>query len=300
VDQPDETQFPMKVVTRRTGLTPDVLRVWERRYGVVNPVRSAGGQRLYSARDLERLVTLSRLARAGHRIAMLARMGDDELAALASQPAAPQGESDRAAAFVAAALAATEAFDDAALERALRSAAMAFPAAEWIERVVHPFLVDVGERWHRGEITPANEHLASVVVRDTLAWTLDSLDPAGDAPLIVVATPAGELHEFGAMMAAVIAAQSGWRVRYLGPNLPAEVLADSARTMDARAVAVSMVHATGEPITEIARLRTLLGSTPLLVGGRGAEIRAHTLGALGALTAANVSALREHLAALAG
>lgn len=293
------SQFPMKVVTRRTGLTPDVLRVWERRYGVVNPVRSEGGQRLYSAHDLERLTTLSNLARAGHRIAMLAKLSDEELAALASEPAPRTETSDRAAAIVAQALAATDRFDDAAIESALRGAALAFPAAEWIERVVHPFLVAVGDRWHRGEITPANEHLASAVVRDTLAWVLASLEPIGNAPVIVVATPAGELHEFGAMMAAIVAAQSGWRVRYLGPNLPAAVLADSARMMGARAVAVSIVQPTGEPIREIARLRELLGSVPLLVGGRGAESRGHTLAQLDARTAANVSELREHLLAIA-
>ena len=100
--------------------------------------------------------------------------------------------------------------------------------------MLHPFLIAVGERWHRGDITPAHEHLASAVVRDTLGWVLATLEPQGDPPTIVVATPAGELHEFGAMMAAVVAAQAGWRVRYLGPNLLRGVIAASiARTYSA-------------------------------------------------------------------
>lgn len=296
------THYPMRVVTRRTGLTPDVLRVWERRYGVVKPTRSEGGQRLYSVQDLERLTALSRLVRAGHRIAMLAPLGERDLDRLLDEStgATAVGQDERAAEIVARALDAAARFDDAQLEHALRVAALSFTPDEWIETIVHPFLVEVGERWHRGEMTPANEHLASATVRDTLGWVLASLEPMGDAPVLVAATPAGEMHEFGALMCAVIAARAGWRVRYLGPNLPAEVLADCAKVTGARAVALSIVHASEDPIMkEIRRLRSLLPrEVSLVVGGRGAAQRARSLAELEVAAPGDASALREHLDAL--
>jgi DNA-binding transcriptional MerR regulator/methylmalonyl-CoA mutase cobalamin-binding subunit len=292
----------MRVVTRRTGLTPDVLRVWERRYGVVKPMRSEGGQRLYSAADLERLMTLSRLVRAGHRIAMIARLPDDELATLADDAgaSADAAADDLAAAVVAKALDATASFDDEKLEQILRAAAMSFPASAWLERVLHPFLVAVGDRWHRGEISPAHEHLASATVRDALAWVLSSLEPASDAPVIIASTPAGELHEFGAMMASIVAAQAGWRVRYLGPNLPAEVLADCAQSMGAKVIALSMVHASENPILkEIRRLASLVDpGVSIVVGGKGAQARATSLAEIDVAVASDASALREHLDAI--
>lgn len=292
----------MRVVTRRTGLTPDVLRVWERRYGVVKPMRSEGGQRLYSGADLERLMTLSRLVRAGHRIAMIARLADDDLAKLADDTGArfDGAADDLAAAVVAKALDATSGFDDEQLEQILRAAAMSFPASDWLQRVLHPFLLQVGERWHQGAMSPAHEHLASATVRDALAWVLSSLEPPSDAPVIIASTPAGELHEFGAMMASVVAAQAGWRVRYLGPNLPAEVLADCARTTGAKAIALSIVHATENPILkEVRRLTTLVDSgVSIVVGGQGAHVRATSLAEMDVAVATDASALREHLDAL--
>lgn len=292
----------MRVVTRRTGLTPDVLRVWERRYGVVKPMRSQGGQRLYSAADLERLMTLSRLVRSGHRIAMIARLPDEDLATLANDAGtrADGAVDDLAAAVVAKALDATGGFDDEKLEQILRAAAMSFPASDWLERVLHPFLLAVGERWHQGAISPAHEHLASATVRDTLAWVLSSLEPPKDAPVVIASTPAGELHEFGAMMASIVAAQAGWRVRYLGPNLPAEVLADCARSTGAKVIALSIVHASENPILrEIRRLTTLVEpGVSIVVGGQGAQERATSLAELDVAVASDASALREHLDAL--
>lgn len=299
-DEDPARPYPMRVVTRRTGLSPDVLRVWERRYGVVNPTRSEGGQRLYSAQDVERLTRLSRLVRAGHRIATLAHLPDQELSRLEAEAPAGAPIDHRARQVVVDAVDAVSRFDDERLEHLLRSSALTWTPRDWIEQVVRPFLEEVGERWHAGAITPAHEHLASATARDVLAWALLSLERAGSAPVIVMGTPAGELHELGAMMAAVIAAESGWRVKYLGPNLPAVVLADCARAVGASAIGLSVIHAAENPvIAEVRALRRLLpASLAVIVGGRGAQLRVASLQADGVLVAADASALQGHLDAL--
>ena len=280
----------MGVVTRRTGLSPDVLRVWERRYGVVKPTRSDGGQRLYSAADLERLQLLRRLVDGGHRIAKIAALDQPALERLASeeriarQPAA--GESRDAAAMRTAALDATAALDGLSVEALLRRAALELGTERWLEDVIGPFLQEVGNRWHDGSLTPAHEHLATAAARDVLGWLLRSFTPPVDAPVIVVGTLADEQHELGAMIAAVMAAKAGWQVQYLGPDLPAATIADAARELDARVIAVSLVYAERDAST-LWELRELRDAAPpgtiVLAGGRAAIAQAEGVATAGAI-----------------
>lgn len=293
----------MRVVTRRTGLSPDVLRVWERRHGVVSPTRSAGGQRLYSASDLDRLLLLRRLVNGGHRIAVLARLDRERLEQLAGELGdAERTPSDNGADatfdYHLQALEAATRFDDATMTAVLRRAAVSLSASDWIDEVVAPFLVAVGDRWHAGELTPAHEHLASAVVRDELARVADSYTPGPNAPTIVVATNVGERHELGAMMAVIMAAEAGWRVRYLGPDLPAAPLADAAIQMGARAIAIGVVYTQSRDAT-LGELRALRARLPahvvILAGGSGASAMAPWLGDIGIAVVDDALSLRAEL-----
>ena len=280
----------MGVVTRRTGLSPDVLRVWERRYGVVRPTRSEGGQRMYSAADLERLQLLRRLVDAGHRIAKIATLDLDALERLAveerneRQPLA--GDSRDASAMRASALEAAAALDGLAVEAILRRAALEVGTERWLDEVIGPFLEEVGERWHAGGFTPANEHLATAAARDVLGWLLRSFTPAADAAIIVVSTLADEQHELGAMIAAVLAAKAGWQVQYLGPDLPAATIAEAARQLGARVIAVSLVYAERDA-SMLWELRELREAAPadiaILAGGRAAAAYAARVVEAGAI-----------------
>lgn len=297
----ETTRYPMRVVTRRTGLTPDVLRVWERRYAVVNPVRSPGGQRLYSADDLERLRILNQLVRSGHRIAAIAKLPYAELTRLAGEVEAPAAAGSDAGAAVEEAIRCVVALDDDGLEATLRRAAISFTTEEWLTHVLAPFLLEVGERWHAGEISPAHEHLASAITRDVLAWVADSFAPRPGAPVVIVGTPSGEHHELGAMIAAIVAAESGCAVRYLGPNLPARAIGDAALQLDARAVALSVVYVENQEtaLRELRQLRRMLPQdVALLVGGRAADAIHTQVTATGAEYTSGNPALRAALASI--
>lgn len=294
----------MGVVTRRTGLSPDVLRVWERRYAVVAPTRSEGGQRLYSAGDIEKLRLLHRLVEGGHRIASIARLDLDALTALSRdvQASAPVTASSHGAdAVVPEILEAVVRLDGAAIDHALRRAAMSLGTEAWIETVVGPTLELVGERWHDGTISPAHEHLATAAVRDVMSWVVRSFGTPADAPAILVATPAGELHELGAMMAAVVAAEAGWRVHYLGPDVPAEDLAAAAGQLDAQAIALSVVHPdhAARAVDVVRQLRkAVAASVPIIVGGRTASATSAHLTRVGATVATDTRSFRRELAAI--
>ncbi|UCF40737.1 MAG: MerR family transcriptional regulator [Gemmatimonadota bacterium] len=304
-----EPRHPIRVVSLRTGLSPDVLRVWERRYGVVTPQRSEGGQRLYSDADIERLTLLNRATQAGRAIRRVAELRDDELAALVEEdaaarasaaPAAPAtaGGGDAAQDHLDAALTAVEALDSGQLQFALGQAVFSLGAIDFVDRVLAPLLRRIGDRWHDGTLTPAHEHAATVIIKRTLQWMEEILETPGSAPLMLVTTPAGERHEMGALLAGVVARTEGWRVRQLGPDLPAGATAKAAAQSGARAVAVSSVRAADSArlLVELKELRAALGDgVELLVGGAAAAPLRDRIDGIGARYLAGLGELRRHL-----
>jgi DNA-binding transcriptional MerR regulator/methylmalonyl-CoA mutase cobalamin-binding subunit len=274
-DQPDDlARYPLRAVIRRTGLSADVLRAWERRYGAVHPERSEGGQRLYSDADVERLVMLQRATAAGHSISEIARLDRAALDALLESDSRPRSARALPAVDIAVrdAMLATEHLDPAVLEGVLKRGALAAGTERFVDEAVPRFLQNVGDRWHRGSFTPAHEHLASDTVRRVLGWIAEAYDVSPDAPRLVVATPSSELHELGAMLVAAAAASEGWNVLYLGPNLPAVDIVAAASQVGASAVALSIVYSESE--STVRDLRTIASTLPpgvlFLVGGMAA------------------------------
>jgi DNA-binding transcriptional MerR regulator/methanogenic corrinoid protein MtbC1 len=300
---------PMRIVAQRTGLTPDLLRAWEKRYGAVRPVRSAGGQRHYTDADIDRLRLLVRLTRFGRQIGQVATLPNEELQKLilaeeraAELNRAPTGDGPAIESFLSSALIAVEKFDGHGLEMTLRAAALRLPADEVIDQVIGPMLFTIGSLWHQGLLLPANEHLATATIRRVLTWMGESSAPPQGAPVVVVGTPAGQLHELGAMLAATSAGGHGWRVIYLGPNLPAEELARAAQIAKADAVALSIVYPTDDPriASELRTLRSLLPpQVGLVIGGSGASAYTEALRGIGADALSSVTDLRHWLRARA-
>jgi len=298
INDGDESRYPVRVVIARTGLTADVLRAWERRYGAVRPQRSAGGQRLYSEEDVTRLTLLRRATLAGHSIAEVARLRTEALEALVDEPHADVSRAapDLESAVVRAALAAAERLDGPALEGTLKRSALALGTG-FVDRLAPRLLTAVGERWHDGALSPAHEHLATSVVRRVLDWLLDAHVPAARAPRLVVATPAGEQHELGAMLVAAAAVAEGWAVLYLGANLPASDIVAAAQQVRARAVALSAVYANrGGTLAEVERTaRALPRGTTLFAGGRAIDASTDVLRDAGVRVLPDIPALRRAL-----
>ncbi|MCA9736017.1 MAG: MerR family transcriptional regulator [Gemmatimonadota bacterium] len=274
-------RHPIRVAALRAGLSPAALRAWERRYAAVVPERTEAGQRMYTDAQVRRLELLRRATEAGRAIHQIAGLTDEALEVLVAGDVLPPIPGAQVQAptpprtaqeTVERAFAAVEGLDGARLERVLRRAALARGLQGVAEQVFHPLSVRIGEAWAAGTLGPAHEHLASATLRRILSWMIDAAQPSdGRGPTIVVATPTGERHEIGAMIVGATAAQEGWQVVYLGPDLPAPDLADAAVRVGARVVAVSLVRADATSMPYLLALRGALPEgTELVVGGGAA------------------------------
>ena len=292
---PDDLQtpkYPVRLVAVRTGLSPHVLRAWERRYQAVTPTRTDGGQRLYSDLDVQRLLHLQRLTDRGHAIGRIASLPLDELARLDEEAAerltvpgmsrSDDGGPDLPGHAVTTALEATRRLDAVELMAVLERAAVTLGVPVFIDQVVAPALAHIGHGWSERSVSVAQEHMATAVFRRVLGWLLRVYEARSDAPRIVVATPPGQGHELGALMAAASAAAEGWGVTYLGPDLPVMDLVGAAAQAGARAVAISAVYqpSGADLLGDLREMRAALPEgIPLLAGGPaalaiGAEARA--------------------------
>lgn len=285
-----QPRHPIAVVAERTGLSQDVLRVWERRYAAVVPSRGPGGQRLYSDDDVERLRLMHVTSRAGRSIAQIASLSTEALSQLAAEDAAARPlraelvEADRASVVLDATLQHAKALESTELASELRRAAAALGLSAFIEDVAAPLMRRIGDEWHSGWLSIAQEHVATAVLRDLLLEMMRGFATPAGADCMVVATPAGERHEIGAAIAGAAAAARGWHVVYLGADLPAAEIVAAARSAQASVVALSIVYAEerGRLLDEVGQVRQALSpGVRVIVGGAGARTMGAALRATG-------------------
>lgn len=303
-DDPVGTVHPIAVVAERTGLSQDVLRVWERRYGAVRPTRGPGGQRYYSDADVERLGLLRAATRAGRSVSQVAQLSTAAIAALVDDDVAARERraipvtEPESVDIVATAFSHARSLDASALEETLRRALGAMGVAPFIETVAAPLLRRVGEEWHAGRLSPAPEHLVSGILHDMVASATRAFTQRSGAPRILIATPAGDRHAIGAALVAVVAAMEGWAVLNLGPDLPADEIADAAIAADVRVVALSVVYVDdAERVRgELRKLRARLpSSVTIIAGGAGARSIAAGLAAMEVLVETSTQGLAAQL-----
>jgi MerR family transcriptional regulator, light-induced transcriptional regulator len=256
-------------LSRRVGVSVDVLRAWERRYGLLSPRRSPGGQRLYTEQDEDRLRRMRDHVNRGYAPQIAARM---VLAGDAIEPAAGT------AALATALSRALEAYDDGTANDLLDELLSRFSPAAVVTGVVLPLLREIGLRWERAEITVAQEHFASGLLGGRLRGLARGWD-RGLGPHALLATPGGEAHDLGLLCFAVLLRERGWRVSYLGADVPLAALDDAVDALTPDLTVLAAVRP--EPfVVNVEGLRRLAGHRPMAVGGRGAtEAIAGRLGA---------------------
>jgi DNA-binding transcriptional MerR regulator/methylmalonyl-CoA mutase cobalamin-binding subunit len=310
--EPDAARHPIGVVAERTGLSPDLLRVWERRYRAVEPLRSLDGQRAYSDADVERLRLLRLSTMAGRSIGQVAHLETEALARLVREDEAARQHTDRQTETavlaslrqdVERALELARAVNAPQLDSFLRRAAAAAGLPVFLDGLAAPLLRRMGEEWEAGRLTPAQERVATAVIQRVLDGAIQFLVAPADAPDLLLATPAGEHHVMGSVLAATAAAADGWRVTYLGPDLPAGEVAAAALAVEAGVVGVSIVYPRDRDhvLGELRALRARLpASVPLIAGGRGAAALAMELRGAGIQVVQDLSQFRAALRAILG
>ncbi len=306
--KPVQKRHPIQVVSRRLGLSIDVLRVWEKRYELVKPGRSEGGHRLYSDADIERLRLVREAMAGGRRVGQLANLTEEQLSALIEEDrresvaTASVGQEQQyhgtPESFVTDCLVAVRALDSSALKTRIDRAVISLPPAEFIDQVATPLMHKIGDLWHGGQLTPGHEHLASSVMRNTLAALTSVLQPENGGRVLVVATPSGQRHEIAAVLVSATAQLEGWGVTYLGPDLPAADIAQAVEQTQARAVALSItVKPDGDLLeNELRSLRNSMSAdVTVLIGGQAANEYEIVLNAVGARHMKDLGDVRQTL-----
>ena len=245
--------------SRRVDVSPELLRAWERRYELLQPIRTDGGFRLYTDEDAERVERMKLALAEGFSAAEAAHRA---LAQERSTERVLDGAVER---FVAAA----RAYDEAAAHAILDEALAGFSLETVLRDLVLPVLREIGAEWERGKLEVAQEHFASNLVRERLL-ALARLWGRGGGPLAILACAPGERHEIGLIAFGLVLRSHGWRILFLGADTPIATLRRAAETTDPRLVVVaSMDSALLE--AQSSELRRLGRSVPLVVSGAGAS-----------------------------
>jgi MerR family transcriptional regulator, light-induced transcriptional regulator len=272
MDSPDGSPvLRIGELSRRLGVSDHVLRAWESRYGLLQPVRSAGGFRLYSEADALRVRRMQAHLAHGLSAAEAARavLGEDNGAGPDPGQAAGQHRTAPAASELPGALRqALDAFDEPAAQAALDRLVSDLSLTAVLRDVVLPYLTELGERWESGTASIAQEHFATNVIRGRLAGLARGWGN-GHGPRAVLACPPGELHDLALMIFGIVLNRSGWRIDYLGMDTPVEEL---TRTVDARHPDLVVLAATlPETLGPLAaQLTALAQHAPLALAGAGA------------------------------
>lgn len=258
--------YPIRAVSRMTGLSLDTLRAWERRYQVVTPLRGDRG-RLYDDRDVERLKQLARLVDQGHAIGSIATLPPAAIAKLGTGISAAPPKAAGPAVDLAPLVRAMKQYDLTTVETTLNRHATLLPPDALIFSVVLPVLRETGARWEAGAIRPAQEHLVSANIRSVLGGLLRTMPRASSDEPMVFATPAGERHELGLLSAAVLAAHAGHHVTYLGPDLPGADIVHAVAALKATTLVLCLTMTDITTVRELRELRRLRPEVALWIGG---------------------------------
>jgi DNA-binding transcriptional MerR regulator len=258
-------------LAKRTGVRPGLRRAWEQRYGLLQPTRTPGGFRLYSAADEARVQRMQRLVAGGLAAAQAARLvlsGDEEAPRTVSTSATTLED---AAGNLTASL---DRLDEQAANTALDRLFSAYTVETVLQEVVLPYLHRLGERWAAGEVSVAQEHFASNLLRGRL---LGLAQGWGQGPAAILACLPGEHHELGLLAFGVALRRRGWRITYLGTDSPIGAVADIARSLRPAVVVLVSMNPDNflDHAPEIRKLRKLATQVPVVIAGMGATPTAH-------------------------
>ena len=253
--------LPIRAVVARTGLNPDTIRAWERRYAAIDPARSDGGTRQFSEEDVSRLICLKELRERGYQLPMLATLPTSELIAMrqSRKPSAgPPGMTqpplnDDQQAY----LAAIERLEVGAALEKLGAMSEDLDNLQLIMGVAIPIMWEVGRRWSEGTLGTAPERVVRAQLKSLMSGRLEQIPTPVGARRLLFTTPAGQLHEFGILAGSVLAKEAGFDVLYMGPDLPTEDIIWSVARSDADVLVLSVVRRMSEDeMQQVERLVT--------------------------------------------
>lgn len=270
--------YRIRTVAQMTGMSPALLRAWEARYGIVTPERTESGYRLYSDQDVALFLGAQRMVRQGLAPMQVARLPRNKLleaGGLSTLTSAPAVEASNARSYselIERVLLAIANFDSERAHELIALPLLLMKPEAACRKFLVPLLTEIGERWHRRELSVAGEHFGTSLVRNKLIVLLDTLRSRNVTRRVLCACPPGEQHEVGLIIFAVEAATQGFEPIYLGANVPLPDLGSAVQQSRPELVATSLINTReSEDLRQLlSEMKAAVGpGCPLLIGGRG-------------------------------
>lgn len=240
--------FNLKSVLRLTGLNPDTIRAWEKRYSAVKPQRTPTGRRMYNQQEVNRLKLLAELTSSGHSISSVANLSDEKLIAMlaTNHSGAPSLHSKQLNPQIPMIseqlLKAVEKFDLKGLEVHLARMNYSISPRDLLFHLIPQLMYQVGNKVVNGQFNIAQEHTLSELIKIYIRRVYEQLEPVDGAfhpdKILIFATPENHLHDFGLWMSAVLCRFQGFKTVMIGQNLPATSLIEAAGKINAHAVVI--------------------------------------------------------------
>jgi DNA-binding transcriptional MerR regulator len=263
------SEFPIRILSELSGVPAATLRAWERRYGLLKPKRTSKGHRLYTQADLETVRQVVGLLEREHTISKAVKLvregGVDE-------KQDPQGEQSPWVSFRKRLLRGVESFDEARLDAVYQEALSLYPIGMVSTNLLQPVLVMLGERWEERPAGIAEEHFFTAYLRNKIGARMHHLSSGCRGRRLLMACMPGERHEFGLLLFALSALSRGYRILYLGADLPLEQVRQvvAAAPVDGILLSGTRLEATAQLLDGIAGLAAEL-SQPVMLGGEASE-----------------------------
>lgn len=266
LDHPGEKLYTIGTVSKLTGVGAITLRAWERRYGLIEPIRKESGHRLYTRRHIDQINRITALTQQGMRISQIR---PEMLESKAANQAEAGPDADKWKGYLNSMLAAIISFDENRLEEIYNDALSLYPISTVTRRLLMPLLVELGLRWEEGgPESIAEEHFFAFYLRNKLGARYHHRSRGNRGPLLLIAGLPGEYHEIGLLLFALAAHESGFRVLPLGANLPLEQAGSVARKKKCNAIVLSgaIEPSTATLNDDLPRL-VATSAVPVLIGG---------------------------------
>jgi MerR family transcriptional regulator, light-induced transcriptional regulator len=267
---PSASWMPIRELSRRIGVSPDLLRKWESRYAVLTPSRTTGNHRLYSQVDEARARLMLRHLGDGMPPAQAAELAIAARFRIKTSTIGPAPATVAKTALARTTLqTALARYDETAAEQALEQLLATCTATTVIRDVLLPYLHDIGERWANSHLSVAQEHFASGFIHSRLLGLARGWD-RGLGPRAVLACPPDEQHTFGLIAFGIALHQVGWRITYLGADTPIPMIDEATASVQARLTVVTAAIP-GRLERALPELCDLSARWTLAVGGAGAS-----------------------------
>lgn len=236
MEDDERVGMPIGELSRRSGVSVGLLRMWERRYGVPAPSRTAGGRRVYTDADERRVGAMQRKMHEGFSPSVAAR-----LVAAEDEDEGAADPVDVVTGLRAELSEALDSFDESGANEVLDRVLARFSVPSALATVVLPYLQELGARWEAGRVSIAQEHFATLILRGRLLGLARNWG-TGSGPRALLACPPGEHHDLALICFGLGLRESGWRITLLGPNTPGGTIAEAARALGPRAVVVAAME----------------------------------------------------------